>query len=200
MMLLDEVGLGKTISAGLILAELMRRRRIKKFFVVCPAILLDQWHQELKEKFRFRDLFVDNWRRLQPLLEKADPGTLRVITIYNAVVDHRDFFLKRKCDFVVVDEGDYLKTLYTAKGFQPSERARMIYDMLKEGRADFFLLLTATPLRKNIWDVFNLAEITSQPDLNPLGTPQFFVKTFIGDDPAKRGGSRRLSKESPAAG
>lgn len=52
MMLLDDVGLGKTISAGLILAELIRRRRITNFLVVCPAILLDQWGQELEEKLR----------------------------------------------------------------------------------------------------------------------------------------------------
>ena len=124
MMLLDDVGLGKTISAGLILAELMRRRRITNFLVVCPAILLDQWCQELEEKFRFRDLHVGNWQQLQQALETADPETLKIITTYNAVVDHRDFFLTRKWDFVVADEGDYLKTLYTARGFEPSARAR----------------------------------------------------------------------------
>lgn len=191
-MLLDDVGLGKTISAGLILAELIRRRRITNFLVVCPTILLDQWHQELEEKFRFRDLCVGNWQRVRPSLETADPDTLKVITTYNAVVDHRDFFLKRKWDFVVVDEGDYLKTLHTAQGFAPSTRARTFYELVKEGRADFFLLLTATPLRKNLWDVFNLAEISAQPGVNPIGTPQSFRNTFIADDPTK---ARRIRQD-----
>lgn len=184
LMLLDEVGLGKTISAGLILTELLRRRRITNFLVVCPAILLDQWRQELEEKFRLRDLRVGSWQRLG-LPGTADPETLKIITTYNAVVDHQDFFLKRKWDFVVADEGDYLKNLYTAGGFKPSARARTFYEMLKEGRAEFFLLLTATPLRRNLWDVFNLAEITSQPGVNPIGTPQSFARVFIADDPAK---------------
>src|SRR5437867_2918761 len=183
MMLLDDVGLGKTISAGLILAELMRRRRISNFLVACPAILLDQWRQELEEKFRFRDLHVGNWQQLQPSLRTADPQTLRVITTYHAVHDHQDFFLKRKWDFVVADEGDYLKTLYSARGLdRPSGRAKTFYRMLKEGQADFFLLLTATPLRKDLWDVFNLAEITAQPGVNPLGMWRSFPRTFIADD------------------
>ncbi len=184
LMLLDDVGLGKTISAGLILTELLRRRRITNFLVVCPAILLDQWRQELEEKFRIRDLRVGNWQRLG-LSGTADSETMKIITTYNAVVGHRDFFLQRKWDFVVADEGDYLKNLYTAGGLKPSARARTFYDLLKEGRADFFLLLTATPLRRNLWDVFNLAEITSQPGVNPIGTPQSFARVFIADDPAK---------------
>jgi SNF2 family DNA or RNA helicase len=77
MMLLDEVGLGKTISAGLILAELIRRRRISNFLVVCPAILVDQWHQELTEKFRFRDLRAGNWQRIRPWISR-EPETIRV--------------------------------------------------------------------------------------------------------------------------
>lgn len=182
MMLLDEVGLGKTISAGLILAELIRRRRISNFLVVCPAILVDQWRQELEEKFRFRDLHAGTWQRIRPWITR-DPETLQVITTYNAIVNHRDVFLKRKWDFVIADEGDYLKTLYSANGLEPSARARTFYDLLKEGKADFFLLLTATPLRKNLWDVFNLSEITSQPGVNPIGTPQAFKKMFIADDP-----------------
>jgi SNF2 family DNA or RNA helicase len=182
MMLLDEVGLGKTISAGLILAELIRRRRISNFLVVCPAILVDQWHQELTEKFRFRDLRAGNWQRIRPWISR-EPETLRVITTYNAVVNHREVFLNRKWDFVIADEGDYLKTLYSANGLEPSVRARTFYDLLKEGRADFFLLLTATPLRKNLWDVFNLTELTCQPGVNPIGTPQSFKRIFIADDP-----------------
>lgn len=182
MMLLDEVGLGKTISAGLILAELMRRRRINNFLVVCPAILVDQWEQELREKFRFSDLRAGTWQRIRPWIMQ-DTETLRIITTYNAIVNHQDVFLKRKWDFVIADEGDYLKTLYSARGLEPSARARVFYDLLKEGKADFFLLLTATPLRKNLWDVFNLAEITTQPGVNPIGTPQSFRTAFIADDP-----------------
>ena len=50
-LLADDVGLGKTISAGLILSELMTRKRVSKTMVICPKILIDQWEEELYTKF-----------------------------------------------------------------------------------------------------------------------------------------------------
>src|SRR5579859_6034057 len=50
-LLADDVGLGKTISAGLIASELMSRNRISKILVVCPKLLMPQWEEELDEKF-----------------------------------------------------------------------------------------------------------------------------------------------------
>ena len=50
-LLADDVGLGKTISAGLIIAELMKRNRVSKVFVICPKILIPQWVEELDSKF-----------------------------------------------------------------------------------------------------------------------------------------------------
>ena len=49
--LADDVGLGKTISAGLIASELMSRNRISKILVVCPKLLIPQWKEELETKF-----------------------------------------------------------------------------------------------------------------------------------------------------
>src|ERR1019366_8759985 len=50
-LLADDVGLGKTISAGLIMAELMSRARVSKVLIVCPKLLGPQWHEELSTKF-----------------------------------------------------------------------------------------------------------------------------------------------------
>lgn len=50
-LLADDVGLGKTISAGLIVSELMKRNRVHKVFVICPGILVPQWVEELDAKF-----------------------------------------------------------------------------------------------------------------------------------------------------
>src|ERR1700738_3602683 len=50
-LLADDVGLGKTISAGLVASELMSRNRISKFLVVCPKLLMPQWKEELESKF-----------------------------------------------------------------------------------------------------------------------------------------------------
>src|SRR5438045_4308223 len=50
-LLADDVGLGKTISAGLIASELMARHRVSKILVVCPKLLMPQWKEELETKF-----------------------------------------------------------------------------------------------------------------------------------------------------
>src|SRR3984893_17154006 len=50
-LLADDVGLGKTISAGLVASELMSRNRVSKFLVVCPKLLMSQWKEELESKF-----------------------------------------------------------------------------------------------------------------------------------------------------
>ncbi len=50
-LLADDVGLGKTISAGLVISELMSRSRVRKILIVCPKLLGPQWEEELKTKF-----------------------------------------------------------------------------------------------------------------------------------------------------
>lgn len=66
----DDVGLGKTISAGLIVSQLMTRNRISKVFVVCPKILIPQWVEELEAKFGIKATLgvVD-----RSMLDPSDP-------------------------------------------------------------------------------------------------------------------------------
>src|SRR5690625_4587550 len=66
-MIADEVGLGKTISAGLILSELMTRRRITRTLVVCPKILMEQWQEELHSKFGINAVYESGRALLQHL-------------------------------------------------------------------------------------------------------------------------------------
>lgn len=65
LMLADAVGLGKTIQAGLILRELMLRRRIRRVLVICPAALRTQWREELEEKFSLPFQLVDRPHQMQ---------------------------------------------------------------------------------------------------------------------------------------
>ncbi len=183
MMLFDEVGLGKTISAGLILAELSQRKRISNFLIACPGILVEQWREELEGKFRFRNVLAGKWADIAERLQESDDDTLKVITTYDAVRGHQEFFGSRTWDFVVADEGDYLARVYTGAGFNPSQRARVFRDMLHTERVGFFLLLTATPLRKNLWQVYSLADLSALPGENPLGPHDSFASTFIQGNP-----------------
>src|SRR5882724_12505185 len=79
-LLADDVGLGKTISAGLIMSELAARGRLSKTLIVCPKILGKQWKEELETKFDI-PAEVATGRALL----KADPGEFgAVITTYNS--------------------------------------------------------------------------------------------------------------------
>jgi SNF2 family DNA or RNA helicase len=75
------VGLGKTISAGLVLSELIARGRVSKFLVVCPKLLGPQWKTELAEKFATPS-DVAAGREL--LRDHRTPGAAGTITTYNS--------------------------------------------------------------------------------------------------------------------
>src|SRR4051794_15885108 len=78
-LLADDVGLGKTISAGLILAELIERKRVSRAFVVCPAILGPQWVEELGSKFGIPAVFAKGQELTNVLERSAVPV---VVTTY----------------------------------------------------------------------------------------------------------------------
>ena len=86
-LLADDVGLGKTISAGLVMSELIVRSRLSKALIVCPKLLGPQWKQELKEKFD-----ISSEVAIGRELLTADPGGVgAVITTYNTArlyLDH----------------------------------------------------------------------------------------------------------------
>src|SRR3990167_1991757 len=67
-LLADDVGLGKTISAGLVISELISRGRISKILIICPKILREQWHEELLTKFN-----ISSEIAIGKDLIKADP-------------------------------------------------------------------------------------------------------------------------------
>src|SRR5207244_1380158 len=85
LLLADDVGLGKTVEAGLILRELLQRRRIRRVLVICPASLQPQWQDELRSKFAL-DFSVLNRERVGEIQREygmdANPWavTPRVIT------------------------------------------------------------------------------------------------------------------------
>src|ERR1700719_4493974 len=80
-LLADDVGLGKTISAGLVASELMSRKRMSKFLVVCPKLLMPQWKEELDKKFGI-DGTIAIGRELLKVKVPAEGGA--VITTYHS--------------------------------------------------------------------------------------------------------------------
>src|ERR1700733_3267341 len=78
-LLADDVGLGKTISAGLVISELIARSRVSKVLIVCPKLLMPQWREELESKFGIPGIEATGNRLLEV---KVPEGGGAVITTY----------------------------------------------------------------------------------------------------------------------
>jgi SNF2 family DNA or RNA helicase len=98
-LLADDVGLGKTISAGLVISELASRSRVSKVLVVCPKILGPQWQSELKEKFDIPAKFVTG----KDLIDADFEEFGAIITTYNSARLYLDRIPEDRFQMLVLD-------------------------------------------------------------------------------------------------
>src|SRR5690606_24477352 len=144
----DDVGLGKTISAGLIISELRVRKRIKRVLVLAPKILLPQWKEELWAKFRIRaDYGVG--RELSNLLARRSENVL--VTTYASARDRMDEIVNADFDMLVLDEAHKVRNLYGTQN--PPKVAKEIQRITADGAFRFLVLLSATPVQNRLWDL-----------------------------------------------
>jgi superfamily II DNA or RNA helicase len=147
LLIADDVGIGKTIEAGLILRELMDRGEVDAFSVLCPPHLVDQWLIELNSRFGIEAVAVTSGTaaRLERGLPWAqtifDAHPYTVVSLdYIKAEKRRDAFARACPDFVIVDEAH--SCVGTHKGKQ--QRFELLYDLARnEDRR--LVLLTATP-------------------------------------------------------
>jgi superfamily II DNA or RNA helicase len=187
-LLADDVGLGKTVSAGLVMSELIVRGRLSKALIVCPKLLCPQWKQELEEKFDIQSV-VATGRDLRD----ADPGGAgAVITTYNSARLHLDALPEDRFQMLVLDEAHKLRNLYG--GQSPPQVATRFQKALEDRRFRFVLMLTATPIQNRLWDLYSLVDLltTARGHENPFGSPGLFAQRFIADE---RTAARRLKIE-----
>lgn len=151
ILIADDVGVGKTIEAGLILKELIERGEINRFIVLCPPYLADQWAYELREKFALPAEVISP--KTMARLERKTPGDATIFNYYPylvASIDYlkgerwRSILLKYAPELVVVDE------VHTcARPPQAESRDQHLrYELVKalaEDPGRHLVLLTATP-------------------------------------------------------
>jgi len=165
-MLCDEVGLGKTIEAGLILSELIVRGLVRSVLVLVPPSLIEQWQGEMRRKFSLEFTSHDDpsfreWG--QAAWEEFD---CVIASIHTAKREpHRSAILARKWDMVIVDEAHHLRN-----------RATQTWKFASELQKQFMLLLTATPVQNNLDELFNLVTLL-EPGL--LSTARQFQRQFV---------------------
>jgi superfamily II DNA or RNA helicase len=157
VLLADEVGLGKTIEAGLVLCQQWAERK-RRLLVICPASLRKQWSLELAEKFNLPNVILDaRTYRLEEAAGNAQPFlTDRVVlTSLNFAGRMRAEIRAVPYDLVVIDEAHKLRNAY-----RPSSRMGQNIKWAVEERKK--LLLTATPLQNSLLELFGLSTILDE--------------------------------------
>jgi hypothetical protein len=171
VLLADEVGLGKTIEAGIVLCQYWAERK-RQLLVICPASLRKQWALELEEKFNLPAVVLDSkmWREAQrkgvaPLRQKAV-----VIVSYAYATRIKEEIRSMAWDLVVIDEAHKLRNAY--------RDSNKVGQALRWATADSRkLLLTATPLQNSIVELYGLSTLI---DENIFGDLNTFRSQFTG--------------------
>jgi len=174
VILADEVGLGKTIEAGLVLSQRWAERR-RKVLIIVPANLRKQWHQELQDKFGLQGLILEaksyNAIRKQeqrnPFLFASGP----IICSYQFAKAKADDVKGIDWDLVILDEAHRLRNVY--------KTSNVIAKTLKEAlsRVHSKVLLTATPLQNSLLELYGLVSFI---DDRVFGDLDSFRSQFTG--------------------
>jgi SNF2 family DNA or RNA helicase len=164
-LLADEVGLGKTVTTGIALKECIVRGFVKKVLILTPPSLVDQWVQELKDKFELDFKIIENendWGDTDFAIASID----RVKIFDKNKGDYKHSLAHQiQWDMLIVDEAHKLKQRNTV-------RWRFV-DKIQKKR---FLALTATPFQNDLLELYNLLHLLKR---GHLGTVKEFQKRFI---------------------
>ena len=209
LLIADEVGLGKTIEAALILREMMARGSVERLLVLCPANLRRKWQSELRQRFgvELREMRAQQFREMSEQFEREGywPGFfgvaslegLRMTDFERTLVETGVHF-----DLVIVDEGHHLRN--------PATRSFALGEVLSD-QSDRILLLSATPIQTGQSDLQSLLQLidpaefraASLDDLDTLLEPNRHVNAAIArlsrpaPDLAEVAGQMRAALDTP---
>ncbi|KOP71443.1 ATP-dependent helicase [Lysinibacillus sp. FJAT-14745] len=153
--LADEVGLGKTIEAGLILKEYLIRGLVKRALILAPASLINQWVEELNIKFHIPAIA---YKRNVPI-ERYDVLIMSLDTAKKS--PHKERIYEQDYDMIIIDEAHKLKNHKT-----------QIYEFVQGLKKKFCLLLTATPIQNDVFELFYLISLLKPGHLGNYDTFQ----------------------------
>ncbi len=184
-LLCDEVGLGKTIEAGLILMEYLLRGLVRRVLILTPPSLAEQWRTEMYTKFSLDFILYDDsafrasadpWRAFDRIIASLDTAKRE---------GRREAVLAETFDMVIVDEAHHLKNRNT-------QAHRFVSGLKKK----YILLLTATPVENDLEELFNLITLLAPGQLE---TAASFKRKYItpGDPlkPRNTSGLKQLVRE-----
>ncbi|MDZ7362342.1 MAG: DEAD/DEAH box helicase [candidate division KSB1 bacterium] len=181
VLLSDEVGLGKTIEAGMLIKEYRLRGLVKKALILVPPALVSQWQEEMREKFDLDFITSDDVevKRHPDFWEKNDWVIASLHTAKNKA--NFDLVTQIKYDLVVVDEAHHLKNKTT-----------LSWKLVNALQKKFIFLLTATPVQNDLMELHNLLTLL-KPGV--LKTEAQFRKEYVARGDVRMPKNRESLKE-----
>lgn len=189
IVLADEVGLGKTIEAGLVLKYALESGA-KRVLIALPASLRKQWELELEDKFGLDSVILDriivekessNWRK-----KLMDNKSVRIVlTSYDYSSKLMKRFPEVKWDFVIIDEAHNLRNV-----FHGTKRAKNLYELSKGIPK---VLLTATPLQNSLTLLDSISELSYDDAAFVIDVVEQYLSQIPGDEENKRRIVRRYA-------
>ncbi|MCX6403795.1 MAG: SNF2-related protein, partial [Actinobacteria bacterium] len=151
VILADEVGLGKTIEAGIVITQYWAERK-RDILIITPSSLRQQWQQELYEKFLIPSVLLDAKSKDEQLSRNPSKSPVVYICSYEFALRHETSLL-RQWDLLIADEAHRLRSHWTGKTRVSEAVAHIVASTKKT------LLLTATPLQNRLEELYGLVSI-----------------------------------------
>ncbi|HED04497.1 MAG TPA: DEAD/DEAH box helicase [Candidatus Fraserbacteria bacterium] len=170
-LLADEVGLGKTVEAGLVIAQLWAEGR-RRLAILVPASLRKQWQNELFEKFDLPSQIIEGSTADNPFRACFNKAKIPICSLHYAYHHLEELRHALPVDLVVIDEAHHFRNVWKSDNKMGRKIRAAIHDQPK-------LLLTATPLHNNLLELYGLVSFI---DDKLLGTIFSFQARFIADD------------------
>lgn len=187
LLVADEVGLGKTIQAGLLIRQSWLAGRMRRGIILAPANVCPQWQAELREKFALNWPLYDG-----QCMHRYDPATQTTVAtpvsrlawsqepfviMSSHLARRRDrrpeLLTAEEYDLVVIDEAHHARVSRTGRKSEPNMLMRLLRDLRDRTRG--LVLLTATPLQTNALELYDLLALLGLPD---EWTPDEFERYF----------------------
>ena len=166
--LADEVGLGKTIEAGMAMTEYIMRGLVKNVLILTPASLVDQWYMEMKALFNqdfirsddpvFKSDGQSAWYKHKKIIASISAAKRKGIS---------EFIIAGSYDMIIVDEAHHLKN-----------RKSVAWQFVNALNKKYMLLLSATPVQNSLEELYNLITLIRPGQLK---TYSYFKKNFVAD-------------------
>ncbi len=185
VLLCDEVGLGKTIEAGMLIKEYLLRGMVKNILILTPSPLVSQWKEEMQAKFGIEFLSTDDFE----FMKGSDSFWKNrfIIASINTAKSNKNMpvVIEQFYDLVVVDEAHHLRN-----------RTTISWKLVNQIKKKFIFLLTATPVQNNLIELFNLITLLKPGQFK---TEKLFRQEYIMKEnpkaPANKERLRELLKD-----